>query len=76
MLFVPVPTRRKSDEIIAKVEQDRHVGRHNISKELNSQRQTVLNHLKKTGYKKKLDVRVPHESTQKIIYLIVIYFTE
>ena len=30
--------------------------------------QTVINHLKKIGFKKKLNVRVPHDFTQKNIF--------
>jgi len=39
-----------------KVEQDQHIGSHDIVKELNIDHKTVLNHLEKTGYKKKFDV--------------------
>jgi len=42
----------KVDEIMEKVEQDRHISSHDIGKELNIDYKTVLNHLKKTGYKK------------------------
>lgn len=59
------PSTKKADKIIAKVKQDRHVSSHDIAKELNIHHQTVLNHLKKAGYKKKLGVWVPHELTQR-----------
>jgi len=46
-----------------KVEQDRHISNHDISKELNIDQKTVLNYLEKAGYKKKLDVWMPHDLT-------------
>ena len=55
----------KTDEIMEKIHQDRHISYHDIAKELNIHHQTVLNHLKKAGYKKKLDVWVPHELSLK-----------
>lgn len=42
----------KTDEMIAKVENDRHVSGHDIAKELNIHHQPVLNHSEKTGCKK------------------------
>ena len=49
-----------------RIEEDHHISSsHGIGKELNIDHKTVLNHLKKAGYKKKLDVWVPHELTQK-----------
>jgi len=45
----------KIDEIMEKVEQDRHISSHDIDKKLNINRKTVLNHLEKAG-QKKLDV--------------------
>jgi len=38
----------KVDEIMEKVEQDRHISSYDIDKELNIDYKTVLNHLKKT----------------------------
>ena len=46
------PITGKIDEIMNKVEQDRHISSHDIGKELNIDHKTVLNHLKKAGYKK------------------------
>jgi len=40
----------KVDEIMEKVEQDRHISSHDISR--NIDHKTILNHLEKTGYKK------------------------
>ena len=39
-----------------------------IGQELGMSHQTVINHLKKIGFKKKLDVWVPHDLTQKNIF--------
>jgi [histone H3]-lysine36 N-dimethyltransferase SETMAR len=47
------------------VESDRHVSTISIAQELNIAQKTVWNHLNKAGYKKKLDVWVPHELTEK-----------
>ncbi|XP_011053166.1 PREDICTED: histone-lysine N-methyltransferase SETMAR-like [Acromyrmex echinatior] len=55
------PITEKSDEIIEKVEHDKHV---EIARELGIDK-TVLNHLHKTGYKKKLNVWVPRELSVK-----------
>jgi len=51
----------KSDEIMVKVERDKHVSTMEIARELGIDHKTVLNHLHKAGYKKKLDVWIPHE---------------
>ncbi|XP_022710553.1 corticotropin-releasing factor receptor 1-like [Varroa jacobsoni] len=42
MLSVPVPTRRKSDEIIAKVEQKQHISNHDITSVLSTHYQTIF----------------------------------
>ena len=57
------PIAGKVDEIKERIEQDRHIGNHDIGKELNVDHKTVLNHLKKAGYKKKLNVRLPRDLT-------------
>jgi len=54
------PITEKSDEIIIKVER-KHVSTVEIARELSIDHKTVLNHLHKAGYKKKLDVWIPHE---------------
>lgn len=59
------PVTEKLQEIMAKVQQDRHVSSHTIAKELHLCHQTVLNHFKKAGYQKKLDVWVPHNLSTK-----------
>ena len=54
-----------SDEILDNIEQDQHISSYNIAYELNIHHQTVLNHLQKAGFKKKLDVWMPHELSVK-----------
>ncbi|XP_032679751.1 histone-lysine N-methyltransferase SETMAR-like [Odontomachus brunneus] len=48
-----------------KVERDKHMNSMEIARELDINYKTVLNHLYKAGYKKKLDVWVPHELSIK-----------
>jgi len=50
------PITEKSNEIMVKVERDKHVSTVEIARELGIDHKTVLNHLHKAGYKKKLDV--------------------
>ena len=59
------PITEKVDEIMEIIEQDRHISSYEIGKQLNIDHKTVLNHLQKAGYKKKLDVWVPHDLTVK-----------
>lgn len=59
------PSVGKVDKILESVVEDRHVSTNEIAKKLKINRQTVSNHLEKAGYKKKLDVWVPHDLTQK-----------
>ena len=59
------PIVENVDKIMEIVESDRHVSTVSIAQELNIAQKTVWNHLNKAGYKKKLDVWVPHELTQK-----------
>ncbi|XP_044312535.1 histone-lysine N-methyltransferase SETMAR-like [Drosophila rhopaloa] len=60
------PVTTNTDEIMENIEVDRHVtSRDNIAEDIGVSHQTVLNHLQKAGYKKKLDVWVPHDLTQK-----------
>ena len=59
------PITEKSDAILEKIQQDRHISNHDITYELNIHHQTVLNHLQKAGFKKKLDVWGPHELSVK-----------
>ena len=59
------PIVEKVDEILKKIEVDRHISSRDIATELNIDHKTVLNHLHKTGYQKNLDTWVPHELTVK-----------
>jgi len=47
------------------VELDRHASTLDIAEALGIDQKTVWNHLKKAGFKKMLDIWVPHELTQK-----------
>ena len=49
------PIAEKVNEILKEIEVDRHISSHDIATELNIDHETVLNHLHKTGYQKKLD---------------------
>ncbi|GFX36000.1 histone-lysine N-methyltransferase SETMAR [Trichonephila clavipes] len=51
------------DKITEIIEFDRHVTSRNIALELKIDHQIVLSHLCKSGFKKKLDVWVPHQLT-------------
>ena len=48
------PIVEKVDEILQKIEVDRHISSRDIATELNIDHKTVLNHLHKFGYQKKL----------------------
>lgn len=50
------PIVENTDKIMELIEVDRHVSTRSIAQELNTTHTTVLNHLSKAGYKKKLDV--------------------
>lgn len=62
------PIVENADKIMELIEVDRHVSTRSIAQELNTTHTTVLNHLSKAGYKKKLDVWVPHDLTQKNLF--------
>ncbi|GFS58345.1 histone-lysine N-methyltransferase SETMAR [Trichonephila clavipes] len=53
------------DKITRIIETDRHVNNPSIAQELKIAHKTVLSHLRKVGFKKKLHVWVPHQSTPK-----------
>ncbi|KAJ0171809.1 hypothetical protein K1T71_012572 [Dendrolimus kikuchii] len=59
------PVMDKIDAIFEKVEQDRHICSYDVARELGIDHKTVLAHLKKAGYTKKLDIWVPHELTER-----------
>lgn len=66
MLFIQVDHYKKK---LMKSLQGWHISSHDITKKLNIQNQIVSDHLKKTSYKRKLDVLVPHYLERKM-YLI------
>ncbi|GFS62625.1 histone-lysine N-methyltransferase SETMAR [Trichonephila clavipes] len=59
------PVIENSDKIPEIMEGDRHVSSRSIAQELRIDHKTVLSHLSKVGFKKKLDVWVPHQLTPK-----------
>ncbi|GFX53716.1 histone-lysine N-methyltransferase SETMAR [Trichonephila clavipes] len=50
---------------VEKIEVDRFVSSRSIAQELKIDHKTVLSHLSKVGFKKKLDVWVPHQLKPK-----------
>ncbi|XP_078032687.1 histone-lysine N-methyltransferase SETMAR-like [Augochlora pura] len=56
-------------KIIEIIEVDRHVSSRSIARELKIDHETVLNHLHKAGFEKKIDVWVPHQLTQKTMLI-------
>ncbi|XP_073983651.1 histone-lysine N-methyltransferase SETMAR-like [Rhodnius prolixus] len=59
------PVVENVDKITEIIEVDRHVSSRSIAQELKIDHKTVLNHLRKAGLEKKLDVWVPHQLTSK-----------
>ncbi|GFT06084.1 histone-lysine N-methyltransferase SETMAR [Trichonephila clavipes] len=57
------PVVKNVDKMAEIIEIDRHVSRRSITQELKIDHKTVLNHLRKVGFKKKLDVWVSHQLT-------------
>ena len=68
------PVVENCDKIAELIERDRHSSSRSIGQELDMSHQTVINHLKKIEFKKKLDVWVPHDLTQKNIGCMRIAF--
>ena len=64
-LALAAQSLKKSMKFFTKIVVDRHILSRDIATELNIDHKTVLNHIHKTGYKKKLDTWVPHELTVK-----------
>jgi len=62
------PVVENCDKIAKLVERERHSSSRSIGQELGMSHQIVINHLKKLGVTKKLDVWVPHEFMQKNIF--------
>ncbi|GFW62601.1 histone-lysine N-methyltransferase SETMAR [Trichonephila clavipes] len=59
------PVVENVDKITEIIEVDRHVSSRSITQELKINHKTVLSHLRKVGFKKKLDVWVPQQLTPK-----------
>ncbi|GFX65996.1 histone-lysine N-methyltransferase SETMAR [Trichonephila clavipes] len=59
------PVVKNVDKITEIIEVDRHVSSRSIAQELKIYHQKVLNHLRKVGFKKRLDAWVPHQLTPK-----------
>ncbi|GFY25703.1 histone-lysine N-methyltransferase SETMAR [Trichonephila clavipes] len=57
----PSPVIENVNKITEIIEVDRHVSNRSITQELKMDHPTVLSHLSKVGFKKKLDVWVPHQ---------------
>ncbi|GFV71289.1 histone-lysine N-methyltransferase SETMAR [Trichonephila clavipes] len=53
------------DKITEIIEVDRRISSRSIAQELKIDKRIVLNHLRKVGFKKKLDAWVPHQLTPK-----------
>ncbi|GFX18955.1 histone-lysine N-methyltransferase SETMAR [Trichonephila clavipes] len=59
------PVVENVDKITEIIEVERYVSSRSIAQELKIDHKTVLNHLRKVGFKKKLDVWEPHQLTPK-----------
>lgn len=59
------PVVKNVDKIMEMIKSDRHLSTVAIARELKIAQKTVWNHLHKAGFKKKLDVWVPHDLSQK-----------
>ncbi|XP_047503790.1 histone-lysine N-methyltransferase SETMAR-like [Pieris napi] len=68
------PMTDKMDAIFEKVEQDRHISSYDVAEERGIDHKTVLAHLKKTGYTKKLNTWVPHHLTVRNLMNCVLIF--
>ncbi|GFX31071.1 histone-lysine N-methyltransferase SETMAR [Trichonephila clavipes] len=55
------PVVKNVDKITEITEVDRHVSSRSITQKLKFDHKTVLDHLRKVGFKKKLGVRAPHQ---------------
>lgn len=64
-----VPIIRKFDVIFKIIHENRQISTRDIAKVSNINHTTVLNHLHKAGYTKRLDVWVPHEFSLKNLRL-------
>ncbi|GFT01662.1 histone-lysine N-methyltransferase SETMAR [Trichonephila clavipes] len=59
------PVVKNVDKIIEIIEVDRRVSSRSLAQELKIDHKTVLNHLRKVGFKKKLHFWVPHQNTKE-----------
>ncbi|GFX74176.1 histone-lysine N-methyltransferase SETMAR [Trichonephila clavipes] len=59
------PVIENVDKITEIIEVDQNVSSHSIAQELKIDQKTVLSHLSKVGFKKKLNVWMPHQLTPK-----------
>ncbi|GFW32250.1 histone-lysine N-methyltransferase SETMAR [Trichonephila clavipes] len=59
------PVIENVDKITEIIDVKRHVSSRSIAQEPNIDHKTILNHLRNVGFKKKLDVWVPHQLTPK-----------
>ncbi|GFV32056.1 histone-lysine N-methyltransferase SETMAR, partial [Trichonephila clavipes] len=59
------PVVENADKTTEKIEVDRHLSSRSITQDLKIDHKTILNHLRKVGFKKKLDVWVSHQLTPK-----------
>ncbi|GFW84405.1 histone-lysine N-methyltransferase SETMAR [Trichonephila clavipes] len=59
------PAIKNVNKITEIIEVDRHVTSRSIAQEIKINHKTVLSHLRKVGFKKKLEVFVPHQLTPK-----------
>ncbi|GFS86113.1 histone-lysine N-methyltransferase SETMAR [Trichonephila clavipes] len=57
------PVLENVDKITEIIKVDRHVSSRSITQELKINHKTVISHLRKVGFKRKLDVWVPHQLT-------------
>ena len=64
------PVVENCDKIAELIERVRYSSSRSIGQELGMSHQTVINHLKKIGFKQKLDVWVPHDLTQETIFAL------
>ncbi|GFU34450.1 histone-lysine N-methyltransferase SETMAR [Trichonephila clavipes] len=65
MLNLPCNPIKNVDKITEIIEVNRHVSSRSIIQEFKIDHKTVLSHLRKVGFKKELDVWVPHQLTPK-----------
>ncbi|GFV38378.1 histone-lysine N-methyltransferase SETMAR [Trichonephila clavipes] len=65
MTYCLAPVIENVDTITEIIEVDRHVSSRSIAQELKIDHKTVLSHLSKVGFKKKVHIWLPHQLTPK-----------